>query len=94
MHDRQRKGKEVKEDVIYIAPLSTHAYSQSAQAWITQFCLQTTPCQHFLRKRSPADDIFKGEAENARHETTGKETTAPNLTKMQGLKLRETETTA
>jgi len=46
------KGKG-KEDRIYIAPLSTHAYSQSAQAWITQFCLQITPCLHFLRKRSP-----------------------------------------
>jgi len=43
-----------KEDRIYIAPLSTHAYSQSAQTWITQFCLQiTTPCLPFLRKRSP-----------------------------------------
>ena len=41
------------EDGIYITPLSTHAYSQSAQAWITQFHLQTTPCLPFLRKRSP-----------------------------------------
>jgi len=30
-----------------------HAYSQSAQAWITQFYLQTTPCLPFLRKHSP-----------------------------------------
>jgi len=29
-----------------------HAYSQSAQTWITQFYLQTTPCLPFLRKRS------------------------------------------
>jgi len=42
-----------KEDGIYIAPLSTHAYSQSARAWITQFYLQMTPCLPFLRKRSP-----------------------------------------
>jgi len=27
--------------------------SQSAQTWITQFYLQTTPCLPFLRKRSP-----------------------------------------
>jgi len=27
--------------------------SQSAQAWITQFYMQITPCLHFLRKRSP-----------------------------------------
>ena len=30
-----------------------HAYSQSAQTWITQFHLQATPCPPFLRKRSP-----------------------------------------
>jgi len=30
-----------------------HAYSQSAQTWITQFYLQTTPRLPFLRKRSP-----------------------------------------
>jgi len=42
-----------KEDGIYIAPLSTHAYSQSAEAWIIQYYLQTTPCLPFLRKHSP-----------------------------------------
>ena len=47
----ERKGK---EDGICVAPYSTHAYSQSAQAWITQFYLQTAPCLPFLRKRSPA----------------------------------------
>jgi len=49
------KGKESKgkEGSVCIAPLSTHAYSQGAQAWITQFYLQTTPCLPFLRKRSP-----------------------------------------
>ena len=26
---------------------------QNAQAWITQFYLQTTPCLPFLRERSP-----------------------------------------
>ena len=46
---RKRKGK---EDRIYIAPLSTHAYSQSAQIW-TFFYFQITPCLPFLRKRSP-----------------------------------------
>jgi len=45
--------KEGKEDGVYIAPLSMHAYSQSAQAWITQFYLQTTPCLPFHRKCSP-----------------------------------------
>jgi len=30
-----------------------HAYFQSAQTWITQFYLQTTPCLPFLRQRSP-----------------------------------------
>ena len=30
-------------------------YSQSAQTWITQFYLQTTPCLPFLRKRLPDD---------------------------------------
>jgi len=42
-----------KEDRIYIAPLGTQVYSQSAQIWITQFYLQITPCLPFLRKRSP-----------------------------------------
>jgi len=30
-----------------------HAYSQSAQTWITQFYLQTKKCLPFLHKRSP-----------------------------------------
>jgi len=49
---KERKGK---EDSICTAPLSTgtHAYSQSAQTWITQFYLQTTPCLPIFRKRSP-----------------------------------------
>jgi len=50
-----------KEDGICIAPLTTHAYSQSAQAWITQFYVQLTPCLPFLRKRSP-DGATKTEA--------------------------------
>jgi len=53
-----RKGK---EDSIYIAPLSMHAYSQSSQAWITQFYLQTTPYLPFLRSSSP-DGITTTEA--------------------------------
>jgi len=45
---KERKGKERK--IIYTAPL---CIPQSAQAWITQFYLQITPCMLFLRKRSP-----------------------------------------
>jgi len=41
------------EDRIYIAPLSTHTYSQSTQIWVTQFYVQITPCLPFLCKRSP-----------------------------------------
>ena len=51
-YSKRRKGK---ENGIYIAPLSTHAYSQSAQTWTTQFYPQTTPCLPFLCKRSPDD---------------------------------------
>jgi len=38
---------------IYIAPFRTQGYIQSAQAQITQFYLQITPCMPFLRKHSP-----------------------------------------
>jgi len=41
------KGKERKS--IYTAPFWPRRYTQSAQAWITQFHLQTTPCLPFLR---------------------------------------------
>ena len=41
-----KRKKERKS--IYIAPFCTR-YTQSAQAWITQFYLQTTPCLPFLR---------------------------------------------
>ena len=34
-------------------PFCTKVHTQSAQAWITQFYLQTTPCLPFLRERSP-----------------------------------------
>jgi len=44
-------GKERKS--IYIAPFWPRWYTQSAQAWITQFYLQITPCLPFLRQRSP-----------------------------------------
>ena len=45
------KGKERKS--IYIALFWPRWYTQSAQAWITQFYLQITPCLPFLRERSP-----------------------------------------
>jgi len=38
-------------------------YTQSAQAWITQFYLQITPCLSFLRDRSP--DVTTTAAEAA-----------------------------
>jgi len=41
------KGKERKSN--YIALFWPRWYTQSAQAWITQFDLQTTPCLPFLR---------------------------------------------
>jgi len=37
-----------KRNSIYIAPFAPR-YTQSAQAWITQYYLQTTPCLPFLR---------------------------------------------
>jgi len=38
-------NKKVKErKSIYIAPFWPRRYTQSAQAWITQFYLQITPC--------------------------------------------------
>jgi len=46
-----RKGKERKS--IYIALFWPRWYIQGAQAWITQFYLQITPCLPFLRERSP-----------------------------------------
>jgi len=45
------KGKERKS--IYIALFWPRWNTQSAQAWITQFYLQVTPCLPFLRERSP-----------------------------------------
>jgi len=50
LEGKERKGK---EDGIYLAPLSTHAYSQSAQAFFTQHYLQTTPCLPFLPIKLP-----------------------------------------
>jgi len=46
-----KKGKERKS--IYIALLWPRWYTQSAQAWITQFYMQITPRLPFLRERSP-----------------------------------------
>jgi len=45
----ENKGKEV---YLYSA-FWPRWYTQSAQAWITQFYLQITPCLPFLRQRSP-----------------------------------------
>jgi len=45
------EGKERKS--IYIATFWPRRYTQSAQAWITQFYLQITPCLPFLRQHSP-----------------------------------------
>ena len=47
-----------------------HAYSQSAQAWITQFYLQTTPCLPFLRKRSPDGTTTATEAADVQLQLT------------------------
>ena len=47
------KGKEKERKSIYIALFWPRWYTQSAQAWITQFYLQITPCLPFLRERSP-----------------------------------------
>ena len=44
---RKRKGR------VFIQRLFASRYTESAQAWITQFYLQTTPCLPFLRERSP-----------------------------------------
>jgi len=46
-----------KSKKIYIAPLLIRAvpHTQGAQAWITQFHLQITPCLPLPRKRSPDD---------------------------------------
>jgi len=40
-----------KEEYLYSAFL--HQDIQSAQAWITQFYLQTIPCLPFVHERSP-----------------------------------------
>jgi len=41
-----------KEEYLYSA-FWLRWYAQSAQAWITQFYRQITPCLPFLRERSP-----------------------------------------
>ena len=46
-----KKGKGKKR--IYISLLWPRWYTQSAQAWNTQFYLQISPCLPFLRERSP-----------------------------------------
>ena len=49
------KRKERKS--IYIARFWPRWYTHSAQAWITQFYLQTTPRLPFLRERSPPQQL-------------------------------------
>jgi len=44
--------KKGKEEYLYSA-FWPRWYTESAQAWITQFYLQITPCLPFLRERSP-----------------------------------------
>ena len=46
----KRKGT---EEFLYGVFLFATKYTQSDQAWITQFYLQITPCLPFLRERSP-----------------------------------------
>jgi len=62
------KGKERKMVFIWFL-LSKHTYWQSAQACITQFYLQTTPCLPFLRKHSP-DGATTTEAEDIQLQLT------------------------
>jgi len=50
-HEYSFKGKERKS--ICRALFWPRWYTQSAQAWITQFYLQITPCLPFLREHSP-----------------------------------------
>ena len=45
--------KEKERKSIYIVLFWPRWYTQSAQAWITQFYLQIIPCLPFLRERSP-----------------------------------------
>jgi len=42
----------LKEEYLY-STFWPRWYTQSPQAWITQFYLQITPCLPFLRQRSP-----------------------------------------
>ena len=47
------RKKERKGRVFINSAFWPRWYTQSAQAWITQFCLQITPCLPFLCERSP-----------------------------------------
>jgi len=53
--EREREFTFAKKErkSIYIAPFGPRRYTQSAQAWITQFYLQMTPCLPFFPQRSP-----------------------------------------
>jgi len=46
-------GKGKRKGVYLYSAFIVATTLQSAQAWITQFCLQTTPRLPFLRVRSP-----------------------------------------
>jgi len=61
-------GKERKS--IYIAPFWPRRYTQSAQAWITQFYLQITPCLPFLRECSPDGTTTATEAADIQWQLT------------------------
>jgi len=61
-----QERKRRKEDSIYIAPLSMHAYSQSAQAWITQFsCKQHHACLSFVSVHQMAPPQLRHQTSNA-----------------------------
>jgi len=62
------KGKERKE-YLYSA-FWPRWYTQSAQAWITQFYLQITPCLPFLRERLPDVTTTATEAEDIQLQLT------------------------
>jgi len=59
-----------KKRRVFIWRLFAPRYTQSAQAWITQFDLQITPCLHFLRERSPDGTTTTTEAANIQLQLT------------------------
>jgi len=68
LNEIKEKGK---EEYLYSAFLAKVVpYTQSAQAWITQFYLQITPCLPFLRERSPDVTTTATEAADIRLQLT------------------------